>query len=128
MVSTRNRSKSQTNPLRMQDQHDVDDGKQLENVRVASPLSRHFDANNEMETLRLDNQSLLGEVAELTKILQRPQGARLIHTSKNTVPQRDGDPPSRQPELARGSRGTHQNITTPPRGSIDPHRQEYCPT
>ena len=108
----------------MQDQHDTDNGRQPKNVRAASPLSRHFDAKNEMETLSLDNQRLLGEVVELTKILQRPQGARRIHVDQNTVPQEEQRHLRTPLEISEGGENSKTKEHDPYRPTNDGHDRE----
>ena len=80
MVSTRNMSRSHANPLRTQDQQDNIDNRQLGDV----PGALHA-ASNEMEVLRLVNQRLLRELAELTRQVQHPQDSQQAYEGRNTV-------------------------------------------
>ena len=80
MVSTRNTSKSHANPPRMQDQPgDVDNRPSrgtLETVQVNT---------YEVEALRITNQSLLRELEQLTRQIQRPQETRQARKGQNPV-------------------------------------------
>ena len=80
MVSTRNTSKSNSNPPRMQDQpSDMDNrplGGALETVRANT---------NEVEVLRVTNQHLLKELEQLTEQIQRPQETRQVRQAQNPV-------------------------------------------
>ena len=91
MVSTRNTSKSHTNPPRMQDQQgDVDS-----QPPVGTPETIKVNTD-EMEALRLTNQRLLRELEQLTKKMQRPQEARQARESPNPLTQEEQqhlDPP-----------------------------------
>ena len=65
MVSTRNTSRSQMNPPRLQNQQEATTGRQQENSydflpthEVDPPMVDHM-PNNELEALRLANQRLL---------------------------------------------------------------------
>ena len=82
MVSTRNTSRSNANPQRMQDQPgDVDSrppGGALETMQSNT---------DEVEALRLTNQRLIGELEQLTKQMQRPREARQTQEGHNTTPQ-----------------------------------------
>ena len=80
MVSTRNTSRSNANPPRMQDPPgDVD----------SIPLGalEMMQANTyEVEALRLTNQRLIGELEQLTRQMQRPREARQIQEGHNIPP------------------------------------------
>ena len=80
MVSTRNTSRSHTNPPRMQDQPGGVDsrppGGTLETVQVNT---------NEMEALRITNQHLLKELEQLTRQIQRPQETWQARKDQNPV-------------------------------------------
>ena len=69
-------SRSQTNPLRMQDQQEAANNRQPDNAQEADPPMGGLPMNNEMEALRLVNQRLLKQNEELLKFLQRPHEAR----------------------------------------------------
>ena len=81
MVSTRNISRSHANPPRTQDQLDDVDSRQ-----PGDALGSLHAAGNEMEALRLVNQRLLRELAELTRQGQRPQEAQQVREGCNTIP------------------------------------------
>ena len=81
MVSTRNMSRSHANPSRMQDQQDDVDSRQ-----PGDALEALHTASNEMEALRLVNQCMLKELAELTRQVQRPQEAQQAREGRNTIP------------------------------------------
>ena len=80
MVSTRNTSRSNANPLRMQDQPDGVDsrplGVALETVQANT---------NEVEALRVTNQHLLKELEQLTRQIRRPQETRKSRKDQNPV-------------------------------------------
>ena len=77
MVSTRNTSRSNANPLRKQDQPgDVDS-------RPPGTLEATQANTDEVEALRLTNQCLIGELEKLTRHMQRPRGARQIQEGRN---------------------------------------------
>ena len=77
-------SRSHANPPRTQDQQDDVDSKQ-----PGDALGALHAISNEMEALRLVNQCLLRELAELTRQGQRPQEAQQAHEGRNTVPQEE---------------------------------------
>ena len=70
MVSTRNTSRSNANPLRMQDQPGDADS------RPPGTLEAMQAKTNEMEALRLANQHPTEELEQLTRQMRRPQEAR----------------------------------------------------
>ena len=70
MVSTRNTSRSNANPPRMQDPPGDAD------KRPPGALKAMQANTNEVEALRLANQRLIGELEQLTRQMQRPQEAR----------------------------------------------------
>ena len=74
-------SRSHANPPMTQDQQDDVDSRQPGDV-----LEALHDASNEMDALHLVNQYLLRELAELTRQVQRPQGAQQAHEGRNTIP------------------------------------------
>ena len=80
MISTRNTSRSNANPPRMQDQlGDVDSrppGGGLETVQANT---------DEVEVLRVTNQHLLKELEQLTKQIRRPQETRQARKDQNPV-------------------------------------------
>ena len=80
MVSTRNTSRSNANPPRMQDPPGDADSKPpgaLEAMQVNT---------DEVEALRLTNQRLIGELEQLTRQMQRPQEARQTQEGHNLTP------------------------------------------
>ena len=91
MVSTRNISRSHSNPHRMQDQPSGADN------RPPGGALETMQANtNEVEALRLTNQRLIGELEQLTRQMQRPREARQTQEGHNTTPQEEQphlDPP-----------------------------------
>ena len=84
MVSTRNTSRSHTNPSRMQDQlGGVDNrppGGALETVQANT---------DEVEVLRFTNQCLIEELEQLIRQMQRPREVRQAHEGHNTTPQEE---------------------------------------
>ena len=80
MVSTRNTSRSNANPPRMQDQPgDV--------VSRPPGALEIVQANTEeVEALRLTNQHLIGELEQLTRQMQRPREARQNQEGHNITP------------------------------------------
>ena len=80
MVSTRNTSKSNANPPRMQDPPgDVDS-------RSPGALEAMQANTDEVEALCLTNQRLIGELEQLTRQIQRPQEARQTQEGHNLTP------------------------------------------
>ena len=86
MVSTRNTSRSNANPPRMQDQPgDVDS-------RPPGGTLEAIQANTDKEKeLRLTNQRLMGELEQLTRKMQRPWEARKIQEGHSVTPH-EGQP------------------------------------
>ena len=83
MVSTRNTSRSNANPPRMQDPPGDADSRPPGTLKV-------MQANiNEVEALRLTNQRLIGELEQLTRQMQRPREARQTQEGHN-IPPREG--------------------------------------
>ena len=83
MVSTRNTSRSNTNPLRMQDQPGNADSRPPNTLEVMQANA------NEMEALRLTNQRLTEELEQLTRQMRRPQEARQIQEGLD-IPSHEG--------------------------------------
>ena len=83
MVSTRNTSRSNANPPRMQDQPgDVDSRPPrdtLETVQVNT---------DEVEALRITNQHLLKELEQLTRQIQRPKRHDKPEKTKTLLPEK----------------------------------------
>ena len=85
MVSTKNTSKSNANPQRMQDQPgDVDS-------RPPDMLETMQANMDEVEALRLTNQRLIGELEQLTRHIQRPREARQTQEGHN-ITSHEGQP------------------------------------
>ena len=85
MVSTRNTSRSNANPPRMQDQPgDVDS-------RPPGVLETMQVNTDEVEALRLTNQRLIGELEQLTRQMQHPREARQTQEGHNITPH-EGQP------------------------------------
>ena len=80
MVSTRNTSRSNTNPPRMQDQPGNADS------RPPGTLEAMQANANEIEALRLTNQRLTEELEQLTRQMRRPQEARQIQEGLDIPP------------------------------------------
>ena len=83
MVSTRNTSKSNTNPSRTQDQPGNADS------RPPGTLEAIQANTDEVEALRLTNQRLMEELEQLTKQMQHPREARKTQKGRN-IPSREG--------------------------------------
>ena len=83
MVSTRNISRSNANPLRMQDPPGDEDS------RPPGTLEAMQANMSEVEVLRLTNKRLIGELEQLTRQMQRPQEARQTQEGHN-IPPREG--------------------------------------
>ena len=85
MVSTRNTSRSNINPPRMQDQPgDVVS-------RPPGALETMQANTEEVETLRLTNQCLIGELEQLTRQMQRPREAQRTQEGHKFTPH-EGQP------------------------------------
>ena len=80
MVSTRNKSKSNTNPPRNQDPPGDADS------RPPGALEAMQANTNEVEALRLTNQRVIGELEQLTRQMQRPREARQAQEGHNFPP------------------------------------------
>ena len=80
MVSTRNTSRSNTNPPRMQDQPGNADSRPPDALEI-------MQANkDEVEALRLTNQRLTEELEQLTRQMRRPQEARQTQEGHDIPP------------------------------------------
>ena len=113
MVSTRNTSKSNANPLRMQNQQGNVDSRPS-----AGALETIHDNTNEMEALRLTNQRLVRELEQLTRQMQRPQEVRQAQEGHNTTPLEEQPHlgPPREAEIeAESSRARGHEPHLPPR-------------
>ena len=80
MVSTRNTSRSNTNPVRMPDPPEDADS------RPPGPAEAIQANTDEVEALRLVNQRLIGEMEQLTRQIQHPQGERQNQGGHNVPP------------------------------------------
>ena len=80
MVSTRNTSRSNANPPRMQDPPDDI------NNRPPDTLGAMQANSNEVEALHLVNQRLIGELEQLIRQMQRPREARQTQEGHNFPP------------------------------------------
>ena len=79
MVSTRNTSRSNANPPRMQDPLGDADS------RPPGTLETMQANTDEVEALRLTNQRLIGELEQLTRQIQRPREARQTQEGHNIM-------------------------------------------
>ena len=77
MVSTRNTSKSNANPPRMQDLPGNADNRPPEALEAMQANT------DEVEALRLTNQRLIEELEQLTRQMQRPREARQTQEGHN---------------------------------------------
>ena len=80
MVSTRNTSRSNANPPRMQDSPGDADNRPPDTLEAMQVKT------NEVEELRLVNQRLIGELEQLTKQMQRPWDTRQTQEDHNFPP------------------------------------------
>ena len=80
MVSTRNTSRSNVNPSRMQDLPGGADSRPLGALETMQANT------DEVEALRLTNQRLIGELEQLTRQMQRPREARQTQEGHNISP------------------------------------------
>ena len=83
MVSTRNTSRSNANPLRMQDPPGDADS------RPSGTLEAMQANTSEVEAFRLTNQRQIGELEQLTRQMQHPREARQTQEGHN-IPSREG--------------------------------------
>ena len=80
MVSTRNTSRSNANPPRMQDQPGGVDSR-----LPGGPLKTVQANTDEVEALRVTNQHLLKELEQLTRQIRHPQETRQARKNQNPV-------------------------------------------
>ena len=80
MVSTRNTSRSNANPPRMQDRPGKADN------RPPDTLEAMRANTNEVEAVRLINQRLIGELEQLTRQIQRSRDTRQTQEGHNFPP------------------------------------------
>ena len=80
MVSTRNTSRSNANPLRMQDPPGDADNRPPDTLEAMQANT------NEVEVLRLVNQRLIGELEQLTRKIQRLRDTRQTQEGHNFPP------------------------------------------
>ena len=83
MVSTRNTSRSNTNPPRMQDPPGDMDSRPPGTVEAMQANT------NEVEALRLVNQCLIEELEQLTRQIQHPQETRQTQEGHNIPPREE---------------------------------------
>ena len=81
MVSTRNTSRSNVNPPRMQDPPGDADNRSPDTIEAMQANT------NEVEALGLVNQRLIGELEQLTMQIQRPRDTRQAQEGHNFPPQ-----------------------------------------
>ena len=94
MISTRNTSRSNANPPRMQDPpSDVDN-------RPPDTLETMQANTNEVEVLRLVNQRLIGELEQLIRQIQRPRDTQQTQEGHNFLPTK-GNAISTFPEVQK---------------------------
>ena len=101
MVSTRNTSRSNANPPRMQDQSGNADS------RPPGVLETMQANTNEVEALRLTNQRLTEELEQLARQIRRPREARQTQEGHDIPPyegQHNIDTPRRAETEAESSR------------------------
>ena len=101
MVSTRNISRSNANPLRMQDQPSNADN------RPPGTLETMQANTDEVEALRLTNQHLTEKLEQLTRQIRRPREARQTQEGHDIPPhegQHNVDIPQRAETEAESSR------------------------
>ena len=80
MVSTRNTSRSNANPPRMQDPPGDADSKPFGTIEATQANT------NEVEALRLTNQRLIEELEQLTRQIRRPREARQTQEGHDIPP------------------------------------------
>ena len=80
MVSTRNTSRSNANPPRMQDPPGDTDSMPPDTIAAMRANT------NEVEALRLINQRLIGELEQLTRQIQRSRGTWQAQEGRNFLP------------------------------------------
>ena len=83
MVSTRNTSRSNANPPRMQDPPGDADSRPPGTVEAMQANT------NEVEALRLVNQRLIEELEQLTRQMQHPRETRQTQEGHNIPPMKD---------------------------------------
>ena len=83
MVSTWNISKSNANPLRMQDPPSDADNRPPDTIEAMQANT------NEVDALRLINQRLIGELEQLTRQIQRPRDTRQAQEGHNFLPHKE---------------------------------------
>ena len=83
MVSTRNTSRSNTNPPRMQDPPSDMDSRPPGTVEAMQANT------NEVEALRLVNQRLIEELEQLTRQIQHPRETRQTQEGHNIPPREE---------------------------------------
>ena len=123
MVSTQNTSRSNANPLRLQDQPGDSDS------RPPGTLEATQANTDEMEALRLTNQRLIGELEQLTRQMQRPREARQTQEDRN-VARHEGQPHPGTPQGAEmeaessRARGHGPPLTPGEEGNNEPNPRQ----
>ena len=112
-------SRSHANPLRTQDQQDNVDSRQ-----PGDALGAFHAASNEMETLRLVNQRLLRELAELTRHRQRPKEAQQAREGHNTTPRDEQQHLSAPRDVGEGGENSQTKEHDPCRLAGDGYDEE----
>ena len=105
MVSTRNTSKNNANPPRMQNQPSNADN------RPPSTLETMQANTDEVEALRLNNQRLTEELEQLTRQMRRPREARQIQEGHD-IPPHEGQHNIGTPRGAETAPGAQQLTLT----------------
>ena len=107
MVSTRNTSRSNANPPRIQNQ--------LGNIVSRPPGALEtMQANaEEVEALRLTNQHLIGELEQLTRQMQRPREARQTKEGRHEGLSHPGTPRGAEKEAESSRARGHGPPLTP---------------
>ena len=111
MVSTRNTSRSNANPQRMQDQPgDVVS-------RPPGALEMMQSNTEEVEVLSLTNQRMIGELEQLTRQMQHPREAQQTHDGHNITPHEGqpdlGTPRGAETEAESSRAKGHDTYLTP---------------
>ena len=114
MVSTRNTSRSNANPPRMQDAPGDADR------RPPGTLEAMQANTSEVEELHLTNQRLIGELEQLTRKMQGPREARQTQEGHN-IPPREGQ---HNLDIPRGAETEAESSRAREHGSQLAHREE----
>ena len=112
-------SRIHSNPPGTQDQQNHIDSRQPGDT----PEALHV-AGNEMEALRLVNQCLLRELAELTRQVQRPQKAQQACEGRNAIPQEEQQHIGTPRDVDDGGENSQTRGHDPYRSTGDDHNGE----